>query len=201
MSFDETNKLRSEPYEDYFGVMEITDKQKERRIRLAEQLEDGFLYVLSLIAIQKASNTINWGFIALQFENVYMEALKGIEDDYLTSYVQMMSRQLADSTERHIDDNYYTSFDRARLISENEANTIINHLENQEAIAKGYAKKTWLTMRDKRVRHTHEEVEGVTIPIDEPFIVGGSLMYFPRDTSVMADYDEICNCRCSLKYK
>lgn len=65
-------------------------------------------------------------------------------------------------------------------------------------------KKSWLDMRDKRVRHTHLEAGrtyGATpISLDQAFIVGGSRMMFPGDTSLGAPVREIANCRCSARY-
>lgn len=55
-------------------------------------------------------------------------------------------------------------------------------------------------MKDQRVRKTHREVDGETIPIDEVFLVGESLMRFPKDTSLGASAEEIVNCRCVVKY-
>ena len=44
LSFDELNQLgierRSMEFEQYFGEMDITPKQRDKRISLAEELED-----------------------------------------------------------------------------------------------------------------------------------------------------------------
>lgn len=61
-------------------------------------------------------------------------------------------------------------------------------------------KKSWLTLRDKRVRPTHREAEGQTKPINEAFNVGSSRMMYPGDTSLGAPIREIANCRCSAMY-
>ena len=61
--------------------------------------------------------------------------------------------------------------------------------------------KTWHTALDEKVRMTHVAMEGVTVPIDEPFHVGNSLMQFATDTSLGADISEIANCRCTTEYK
>jgi hypothetical protein len=63
----------------------------------------------------------------------------------------------------------------------------------------GFAyKKAWLTAEDLRVRPSHivagvQYAEG--IPIDEPFIVGGEKLMYPRDETASAE--ETVNCRCS----
>lgn len=61
-------------------------------------------------------------------------------------------------------------------------------------------RKSWMTMRDKRVRRTHKEAEGQSRPVNEAFIVGGSRMMYPGDTSLGAPIREIANCRCSAMY-
>ena len=51
LSFDELNKMvgmkRSEPFEEYFSPMIISKEQKRERQRLAEALEEEFLYMMS----------------------------------------------------------------------------------------------------------------------------------------------------------
>ncbi len=55
--------------------------------------------------------------------------------------------------------------------------------------------KTWVTMGDDRVRDTHQEVEGETRGIDEPFSIGGG-MQFPGDPK--GPGEETVGCRCTL---
>lgn len=59
-------------------------------------------------------------------------------------------------------------------------------------------KKTWWTAQDARVRATHVAVHGVTIPMDEKFSVGDSMMSRPGDPEGSAE--EVINCRCSILY-
>lgn len=56
----------------------------------------------------------------------------------------------------------------------------------------------WVTMDDDRVRETHREADGQTVPIGEPFDIGGYPMLFPGD-SQHAPLDEVMNCRCVLR--
>ena len=55
-------------------------------------------------------------------------------------------------------------------------------------------------IRDKRERKDHREVGGTIKPITEPFLVGDSVMDYPKDTSYGASASQIVNCRCSIKY-
>lgn len=53
--------------------------------------------------------------------------------------------------------------------------------------------KTWIATLDDRVRESHAELDGETVPIDEPFSNG--LMY-PADPN--GDPAEVYNCRCTM---
>ena len=97
-------------------------------------------------------------------------------------------------------DGWYLSQDRVTYNAENEANTVMNYKDFTEAKGKGYTKKTWKTENDMRVRMTHIPLEDETIPIGELFIVGDSLMRYPKDIEYCDDDSEICNCRCSIEY-
>lgn len=207
-SFDELNLMnagkRSVDYENYFGEMEITEQEKEQRILLAEKFEDEFLFVLAyLFTLQQYERQIDWQEIQQRFESGYLEAIKGTVDvdEYIKSYARNFSYDVMDSTKSHEDDPYYYSLDRGIWMAENEANTSLNYQEFSEAIKSGKAKKKWIDIRDKKERDTHRKVGGTVKKITEPFLVGNSMMMFPKDGNTFgADSSEIINCRCSIKY-
>lgn len=95
---------------------------------------------------------------------------------------------------------WFLSNDRAKAIAENESNLIWNYEEFKEAIQDGKTHKTWMTERDNKVRPTHMDVDREKIPINDAFYVGGSMMMFPKDSSMGAGMEEIANCRCWLEY-
>ena len=97
-------------------------------------------------------------------------------------------------------DSWYISLDRAKFNAENEANTILNRSDFLKAKEAGYTRKRWLTEHDNRVRPTHAEIEGLTIPIDEYFVVGDSIMSYAHDVSHGASVNELANCRCATVY-
>jgi hypothetical protein len=76
----------------------------------------------------------------------------------------------------------------------------LNHQDFMDAIAAGFTLKKWVDIRDKRERKDHREVGGTIKPITEPFLVGDSVMDYPKDTSYGASASQIVNCRCSIKY-
>lgn len=59
-----------------------------------------------------------------------------------------------------------------------------------------YEFKRWVTRHDDRVRHTHFLADGQTVPVDQPFIVGGVPLMYPGERG--GQYGEIVQCRCVL---
>lgn len=53
-------------------------------------------------------------------------------------------------------------------------------------------KKTWISAGDEKVRDTHQDLDGVSIPVDQKFANG---LMFPRDPS--GEAKEVINCRCT----
>lgn len=207
MTYDELNDMienpRSEPFDDYFGDMEISESEKKKRITLAEKLKENFLPILFfLFTYQKYGLSIDWEESRLQFEIAYKNTLKEVMtiDSYLDNYIKIFSYDVIDSTKRHEDDFYYYSEDRVTLISESESHTDWNYDEFQTAIQSGKTMKKWVDVRDKRERETHRKVGGTIKPIKDVFLVGNSIMNFPKDSSFGASAKEICGCRCTIKY-
>lgn len=58
--------------------------------------------------------------------------------------------------------------------------------------------KVWVSSRDKRVRDTHKDVDGVMVGMNEEFHVGGDTMLFPGGGSLAK---ENVHCRCTLSYR
>ena len=58
--------------------------------------------------------------------------------------------------------------------------------------------KVWETVGDDRVREWHEDAEGQTVPVNEPFDVGGEELDEPGDPN--GSPDNIDNCRCWADY-
>lgn len=190
------------PIEEYFESMDLTELEKKKRRDFAFEVEDVILYIFSLFSVMRKYNNVNREFIISQLKDRYSEIVsKHMDiDKYIDDYIEEFSEETVDVTLRHIDKPFYLSEDRSVLISENEANSIYNYQEYSDAVKAGKKKKRWKTERDDRVRKTHAEVNGMTIPIKKGFLVGDSLMLFPKDTSFGASMEEIANCRCTIKY-
>ena len=207
LTFDELNRLgikrRSEPIDEYFEPMGISRQQKDRRIDTAEKYRDILLAYMRFVdeyadtygeaARNTAQNTLRDDLIDLLEEIIFVDAV-------MRDYAERTAEEIHGSTLRNKGKSpYYLSEDRATLIGEDESNSIWNYDELGEAKTEGKSDKTWCTVGDDRVRETHEDIDGVTIPIEELFNVGDYEMMCPRDPDVDAP-EEKNGCRCWLEY-
>lgn len=77
----------------------------------------------------------------------------------------------------------------------------IQQAMTEEGVQNNEVKKTWSSTGDDRTRDDHMDMDGETVPIDEPFeLPDGSLVMFPGDVSMGADAAQIINCRCTAEY-
>lgn len=212
--FDEINKYeesrtRHIPYKQYFEELPISDEAIQKRIKLANELDDIFFYLFAMMAamrlleksFEEEAEYLS-SLVARQYYDSLVICGYDVEDGYefLKVHVDEVSKEIVNATIKHIDYPYFTSDDRAMFISENEAHTILNTIEENEAIKDGFTTKTWVTMRDALVRHTHVIADGETVGIFDTFDIGGYPMRFPKDDSLGASASEIVNCRCCLVY-
>lgn len=218
---NEIIKQHSVPYEKYFGEMELTEEEKQERITTAREIELMMIFLFAYIAeMGRNASKYRDNIIAI-FQARYADIIVRhlVPDEYTEMYIKKTTLEIVDTTLKHTGDqessnnhfdgnfqgeqtpgNYFLSDDRARFIAENEANSILNYGDFKTAIFAGYTKKQWRTMEDKKVRETHNSINGIVTGINELFEVGNALMLFPRDTSHGAGAEEIVGCRCSLKY-
>lgn len=204
--FDEINNLHNEDdyILKYFEDMDITQSGKDKRIDFSTKMYDIMLFVFALVKSMQESGYIDEQYIILQLTNRYFELIDdfSMQSQYIQDYVGIFARQTVDVTLEHLQDTdgYFMSNERALIIAVNEANTIFNYSDYDNAMNNGFTKKQWITEKDDKVRITHVEVDDSIVDINEPFVVGDSLLMFPKDTSLGASAEEIVNCRCSVKY-
>ena len=209
----------SEPIDEYYEPMRISEGRKENRRDLAHDLEDivsGLL--VDAFYAEKYGTVLSFDEInQLSQEKVraesredpivrtreeYIDAVEEyfpVDEDVMGHIDEVLIGALAVQL-RHRDDPWYYSQDRARAIAENDSNALWEDEELRDAYESGYRYKTWLTVMDSRVRESHAEVNELTIPIDEPFELQGGYMMSPHDSSLGVSDDECINCRCSLEY-
>ena len=202
-----SSQKRSLPYNEFFGDMLLEPEEIERRMRMAEDLDYVFLFLFAWLAINNGIGDIAYTKLYKEIEQKYGDAI----EPYLWSndsafeyaargYMSRQIRHIVDNTEKNLDDAYFFSEDRAEGVAENQTNGVANCEEFFDADANGATTKTWRTMLDNKVRDTHQEMEGVTIPAGEVFTVGDSEMLYPGDDSFGADASELANCRCTVEY-
>lgn len=216
---DEVGYEISEPIDEYFDPMRISEQRKEKRRNLAYDLEEvvSGLLVDSFYAKQYGATLSFDELNQLSQEKVrassredpvvrareeYIDAVEDyfpVDEDVMGHIDEVLIGALLVQS-RHRDDPWYYSADRARAIAENDSNALWDYDELQEALEEGFRYKTWLTIMDGRERASHAEVNELTIPIDEPFELQGGYMMYPHDDSMGVSDDELANCRCSVEY-
>lgn len=200
----DTSERRTVTYTEYFSVMEISEKQKKRRVELADDLEEALLFFFAFYIVAERYNAAVDKIEAENALRIRLEeafAKNRIWSDTEDMFLMEITPEIVRVTnERYKEDPYWTSGNRAMSISRDGSNTVWNTQEYREAVGLGKRHKQWLTMKDEKVRPTHVSVDDTIMPIDEPFVVGDSLMMYPMDTSLGASLSEIANCRCAVKY-
>jgi len=213
-NFDQLNNL-----ETFFEPMELPEEEKKRRIDMAWELFDIFYAMfVRVYAMQKLNkddatiiNDVCEAF-GVRYKDVVVKyldysldgqeslhtTLQGYLQGVIEPYIDGIVREMADTTIKHPDEPYFGSVERAVICAETETNTIGNSIAEEIAIASGKTIKTWVTMMDEKVRDTHNDIHGQTVPINDYFMVGGFPARYPHDPDLPAD--EIVNCRCVCEY-
>lgn len=212
LSFDELNRLyddqvdgdyRSEPFDQYFGDTGLSAERKNNRIRTAKDIEEFMVLALATMFYMQEDGGIDYSAVYTDMVNSYQDVLekRGIRvSDMFAMHIPMAMSSIIETTVNNPDEVFNYTLDRARLIAANEAMTIWNNADLEQAILDGKTRKTWNAFLDRATRDTHREVNGTTIPIMDIFTVGDSLMYGPHDDSLGAGAEELANCRCWLTF-
>lgn len=202
----------------FFDEMELPEDKKEKRTDLALRFYhemSAFLITMSTFLAQRAVTNIEGIIVSYDIDeadiSAYISELVGkfnetLEDmDIPQDVITGLQNHIYDSSDSIVrttfdkPNDYNLSSDRAELIAETETNVEGNYEDFLEAIANGYTTKTWVTMRDKKVRKTHKDADGQTVGIFDTFKVGDTEMRFPLDWEYGTP-EEIISCRCVLEY-
>lgn len=187
-------------YEEYYNGMEIPQEDKEKRIELAEKIDDVFYWLLGVVAIMALTGEV------IDVESLTLSVqyrLFDIEDvnvRYVSEHIVNLAGETVSTTVERREEEYFLSDERAMEIAAGEAHTFYEYEELQEAWENGKTKKTWKTQGDRRVRRSHSALDGKTIPITELFETDGSYLMCPRDSENGCSIKEIANCRCWLEF-
>ncbi len=87
---------------------------------------------------------------------------------------------------------------QAKMLARTDLNSLSNGGSVGAAKQAGLTYKTWLTAGDERVREAHMEANNQTVPVDQPFTVGGENLEYPGDPE--GSDEEVINCRCTVIY-
>jgi len=89
---------------------------------------------------------------------------------------------------------------RANTIARTETHTVSSFAIHAQArnFEEPSMQKRWVSSNDPRTRSTHNQANGQTVSIDDPFIVGGKEMQYAGDPKGGAS--EVINCRCVVVY-
>lgn len=185
---------------DFFSEMNLPQEEIDKRIAMAQRIKEMYHRIfVTLKAKQKVSNDFGEDFI----EDMIVDGYKGIfaenEVQFIDDHIEETAKDVAQVTIKRIGDAYYLSDQRAIVIAVNDANTICNYEYEESFKNKGYKYKTWDTMKDLRVRHTHIVADGQKVGIDDMFEIGNCKMRFPCDTEY-GTAEETVNCRCVAIY-
>lgn len=127
------------------------------------------------------------------FKDWFRGAIKEAIKDQSES-VESMTKLLFDNVT-----NFYKDVQewQIRRIVQTESLTALSVAQNESVKALGIPfNKTWV-ISGNNTRPAHAAMDGMTIPEDEPFVVDGEEMMFPRDDSMGASAGNIINCACT----
>ena len=181
----------------YFDEMDLDDEEKNKRIAVATDFQRFFMGLFLLLVTAEVTRDE----IIEQISDEYIRILDRYDLRPNMGHIDRLAETIADNTLANLDKEFYTSVERSISIAETETNNSANYDDLQEAIESGFTQKTWITMRDNRVRDTHVVLDGATIGIDELFQVGNAEMRFPCDEELAFDSpEETVGCRCTISY-
>ena len=181
--FDELNVLRMQlaPVEAVNG-----DGNKPKRIDPA-YAEDSVLDLLIMAYMYGVEDL-----------NEQLGVMESVDADrmYETVYKRVADKTFADRVREYAETGDVESIMR---VAETEIERDYNTGSLDAAKGTGLKlNKTWVTMKDDRVRDTHEYLEGVTVPLEERFYT------FDGDSALapggFSDANNNCHCRCVLLY-
>lgn len=187
-------------YEEYYNGMEIPQEDKEKRIELAEKIDDVFYWLLGVVAIMALTGeVIDTESLTLSVQYRLFD-IEDVNVRYVSEHIVNLAGETVSTTVERREEEYFLSDERAMEIAAGEAHTFYEYEELQEAWENGKTKKTWKTQGDRRVRRSHSALDGKTIPITELFETDGSYLMCPRDSENGCSIKEIANCRCWLEF-
>lgn len=202
---DKLNNLTREQkaskfYEEYYDDMDIPQEDKEKRIELAEEIDDIFFWLLGVVAIMAFTGEVIDTESLITSVQYRLFDIENVNVRYVSEHIVRLAGETVETTVERRDEEYFLSDERAMDIAAGEAHTFYEYEELQDAWENGKTMKTWHTQRDRRVRKSHAALDDKTIPITELFETDGSFLMVPRDSENGCSIRETANCRCYCSY-
>lgn len=122
----------------------------------------------------------------------------------LYSIAKKAAYSVSQQVEKYYDNKTFTAVGDRETSAKSTARWMIRNaiFVAQEEAAKSLGKtaKKWVTRGDSRVRHSHQALDGQTIPLTQQFTIpnSGIAIRYPGDMT--APLSETINCRCSMEF-
>lgn len=200
---DELSVIRQEINADFAMTPEERKKRKEDRID--EILE---LLILSYMYGNEAANDMLFGsdFVeslgfdpedfGMNCDGTERTIPINVESMNESVYTKVADKDWVQRVEEYYDSDSGTADDVYRVVDTDTHRVYNDAISNVGERADGTVYKAWVTMKDDRVRDTHEYLEGMRVPMDSRFYTyDGDSARYPGD---FADPSNNCNCRCRI---
>lgn len=206
----------------------ISDKSLKKTIK---QLHIALGTKMALIAEKTVKNSVKGAIVPMETKSAKTDLFSYVIIRYLeTKGLNQLASDITDTTKKQIQDflikgqedgltmpeiiallrtSGITNY-RAELIARTETARAANIGSMVGAMSTGLVTvKEWIAAKDNRTRrmprdaNDHLNMDGVTIPIDQKFVVRAKTyidnMLHPGDSTAHAG--NVCNCRCTLGYE
>ncbi len=183
-------------------VQTLTDGMSEQEVDEANRVRDE-----AAAAIMAVFLTLGITGFAIDFmESISLRAQVNFEQELLRNLRKIVSDSFAagKTAEETAVAIRETFANVTRVSSEMLAQTELTSLVNERSVVAAQkafpdgVSKTWLSVGDNRVRAAHAAAVGQTVPIDQPFSVGGASLMYPGDPA--GPLRLVARCRCRLSY-
>lgn len=186
-----------------------TDEQKDKyQILINNRIEIERAIVATLLVWSRETAPVQTSYITDTWNNI----IKKNTDDVIAQNILtdkpiddvIIARQTKKSLlDEMITHNEIIAMQEVNLPSGNakfvEVDEFNKKLLNEPRI-ENQVDKHWITQGDLNVREAHKAANGQKRDLNDPFMVGGELLRYPRDTQLGASLGNVINCRCRSIY-
>jgi len=191
LDFDELDVLASTLYRETENL-----PAEERKKRICDELEDILLYCY-VFGINRVHESAE---LTEEERAKYQPSGEAIYD---TLYMPVDGEDFRQRVSRRIDEGTLGEYELQRIV-ETDGHRVSETGAYETAELVSYEtgmqfEKVWETMRDPRVRDTHDYLQSMRVGLDEFFVTyNGNKTKFPGEFGIA---EEDCNCRCWCEYQ